>query len=92
MDRSFYVENRRALYARIPGDARIGAFAGEAPRRTADAFYGFFANRNFAYLTARGCPTRRSSCSWPKSGARMCGRPSSSCRRTPTWSAGTVAA
>ncbi len=56
MDRSFYVENRRALYARIPGDALIVAFAGEAPRRTADAFYGFFANRNFAYLTGAGLP------------------------------------
>ena len=56
MDKSFYMENRRALYARIPGDALILSFAGEALRRTADAFHGFFANRNFAYLTGAGLP------------------------------------
>ena len=56
MDKSFYVENRRALYARIPGDALILSFSGSALRRTADAFHGFFANRNFAYLTGVGLP------------------------------------
>jgi Xaa-Pro aminopeptidase len=56
MDRSFYVDNRRALYDLILGDALIVLFSGAAPRRTADAFYGFFANRNFAYLTGLGLP------------------------------------
>lgn len=56
MEKAFYIENRRALYDRIPGDALIVAFAGEAPRRTADAYYPFFANRNFAYLTGAGVP------------------------------------
>lgn len=54
MDKTFYIENRRALYDRIPGDALIVVFAGEALRRTADAYHGFFANRNFAYLTGVG--------------------------------------
>jgi len=54
MDRSFYQENRQALYNQIDGDGLIVLFAGEAPRKTADAFYGFFANRNFAYLTGVG--------------------------------------
>ena len=54
MDKSFYIENRRALYDRIPGDALIVSFAGEALRRTADAYHAFFANRNFAYLTGVG--------------------------------------
>jgi len=56
MDKSFYIENRRALYDRIPGDALIVVFAGEALRRTADATHAFFANRNFAYLTGAGLP------------------------------------
>ncbi len=56
MDRSFYIENRRALYDLVSGDALIVLFSGCAPRRTADAFYGFFANRNFAYLTGLGLP------------------------------------
>lgn len=56
MDQSFYVENRKALYGRIPEDALIVCFSGEALRRTADAYHGFFANRNFAYLTGAGLP------------------------------------
>ena len=60
MDRSFYADNRRALYELIPGDALIVLFSGCAPRRSADAFYGFFANRNFAYLTGLGLPNAQS--------------------------------
>lgn len=54
MNRSFYMQNRRELYARIPDDALIVLFAGEAPRQSADAYYPFFANRNFVYLTGAG--------------------------------------
>lgn len=56
MDKSFYIGNRKALYQRIPGDALIVSFSGAPLRRTADAFHGFFANRNFAYLTGVGLP------------------------------------
>jgi Xaa-Pro aminopeptidase len=42
---------RNRLYAHLkPGEAMI-LFAGKAPRKTADARYPFFANRNFFYLT-----------------------------------------
>lgn len=42
---------RSQFYTHLqPGEALI-LFAGSAPRKTADAFYPFFANRNFYYLT-----------------------------------------
>lgn len=51
MDKSFYIENRRELYRRVGRDAIIVLLAGHAPRRSADAYYGFYCNRNFAYIT-----------------------------------------
>ncbi|MGI6183756.1 MAG: aminopeptidase P N-terminal domain-containing protein [Candidatus Fimadaptatus sp.] len=51
MDKSFYIENRADLYSRVGNDAIIVMLAGHAPRRSADAYYGFYCNRNFAYIT-----------------------------------------
>jgi len=54
MDRSFYIGNRKALYALLPENFLLILFAGHAPRKTADEYYPFFANRNFVYLTGVG--------------------------------------
>lgn len=51
MDKSFYIGNRADLYSRVGNDAIIVMLAGHAPRRSADAYYGFYCNRNFAYIT-----------------------------------------
>lgn len=51
LPRSFHRGNRQELYAKLPENSAIVLFAGEAPRRSADQKYGFFANRNFVYLT-----------------------------------------
>lgn len=51
MDKSFYIGNRADLYSRVENDAIIVMLAGHAPRRSADAYYGFYCNRNFAYIT-----------------------------------------
>lgn len=51
MDRSFHMENRRELYASQPDGTMFLFFAGQAPHQSADAYYPFFANRNFVYLT-----------------------------------------
>ena len=48
---TFYAENRSALAAQLPDGAAFVSFAGTAPRQSADAYYPFFANRNFVYLT-----------------------------------------
>lgn len=50
MESSFYVENRRALLARMEHSLAV-VFSGEAPRKTNDEYYPFFTNRNFIYLT-----------------------------------------
>lgn len=51
MDKSFYIANRKELYSRVGENALIVLLAGHAPRRSADAYYNFYCNRNFAYVT-----------------------------------------
>lgn len=54
MDKSFYVENRRALYDAMPDASILAVFAGAPIRKTADEYYPFFPHRNFVYLTGLG--------------------------------------
>lgn len=51
MEKSFHSENRRKLYAMMEKDALLVLFAGEEIRRSADAYYPFYADRNYVYLT-----------------------------------------
>ena len=51
LPKSFHMENRKALYGMLPEDSVLVLMAGRAPRQSADQMYGFFANRNFVYLT-----------------------------------------
>lgn len=51
LPKSFYEENRRQLLDMLPVDSVAVVLAGAAPRQSADAYYPFFANRNFLYLT-----------------------------------------
>ena len=51
LPKSFYEENRRQLWEALPENSAVAVFAGQAPRQSADAYYPFFANRNFLYLT-----------------------------------------
>ena len=51
MDRSFYEENRRALYTSLTPGSALVMFSGHAPRKTADEMYPFFADRSFVYFT-----------------------------------------
>ena len=51
MDRSFYEENRKALYASLTPGSALVMFSGHAPRKTADEMYPFFADRSFVYFT-----------------------------------------
>lgn len=51
MERAFHIENRKALYDIIKEPSLVIMFSGNAPRKTADEFYPFFANRNFVYMT-----------------------------------------
>lgn len=48
---SCHIENRRRLKDSMSRHAVAVFAAGKAPRRTADEYYQFFANRNFYYLT-----------------------------------------
>lgn len=48
---TFYRQNRQELYAKLPEGSALVLFAGCAPRQSADAYYPFFTNRNFLYLT-----------------------------------------
>ena len=50
MEGSHQVRRKRFYQNLDPGEALI-LFAGSAPRKTADASYRFFGNRNFHYLT-----------------------------------------
>jgi len=54
MNSSFHAANREALYNSLSDGTLLLSFAGEAPRLSADAYYPFFANRNFVYLTGLG--------------------------------------
>jgi len=51
MNASFYLQNRAELQARLETGAMYIVSSGEAPRRTNDEYYPFFADRNFVYLT-----------------------------------------
>jgi Xaa-Pro aminopeptidase len=51
MDCEFFQSNRRRLIAGLPDRSLLVLFSGKAPRRTADSYYEFFADRNFVYLT-----------------------------------------
>lgn len=51
MDKSFHVENRRRLWELLPPGSLLAVFSGEELRKSADAYYLFFADRNFLYLT-----------------------------------------
>ena len=51
MEKYFHVDNRRRLYDTLPDGSLVVLFGGNAPKQSADAFYPFFANRNFVYLT-----------------------------------------
>lgn len=51
LPKSFYQENRCQLLDMLPDHSAAVFFAGTAPRQSADAYYPFFANRNFLYLT-----------------------------------------
>jgi len=48
---SFFQENRQTLYHSLEDGTLLVIFAGQEPRQSADAYYPFFCNRNFAYLT-----------------------------------------
>jgi len=51
MERSFYIQNRQRLFNEMPDGAVAVFFSGEAPRKTADSYYTFFADRNYLYLS-----------------------------------------
>lgn len=51
MERSFYTGNRAALYEKIQPGTLVLFFSDEEIRKSADANYLFFADRNFVYLT-----------------------------------------
>lgn len=51
MDREFYRGNRKRLYANMEPGTVLVLFAGLELRKSADADYLFYANRNFVYLT-----------------------------------------
>jgi len=51
MKKTFHMDNRKALYNSIKQPSLIIMFSGRAPRKTADEYYPFFANRNFVYIT-----------------------------------------
>ena len=51
LPKAFYEENRRRLLETLPENSVAVLFAGHAPRQSADAYYPFFANRNFLYRT-----------------------------------------
>lgn len=51
MEKTFHIENRKAMYGSIKEPSLVIMFSGHAPRKTADEYYPFFANRNFVYMT-----------------------------------------
>lgn len=58
MEKSFYSENRKTLYQNLDTGSLAVLFSGQAPRKTADEYYPFYANRNFVYMTGveqNGC-------------------------------------
>ena len=51
MDKEFHIGNRQRLYAQREPESLLVLFAGKQIRRSADAYYPFYADRNFVYLT-----------------------------------------
>lgn len=51
MKKEFYAGNRKRLYDLLEPESLLVMFAGAEIRRSADAFYPFYADRNFVYLT-----------------------------------------
>lgn len=51
MDAPIYPTRRRQFYQRLQEGEALILFAGSPPRKSADAHYPFFTNRNFFYLT-----------------------------------------
>lgn len=56
MEKTFHIDNRKALYNSIKEPSLVIMFSGHAPRKTADEDYPFFANRNFVYMTGVESP------------------------------------
>lgn len=51
MEKEFHIGNRRRLYDMLPPNSLLVLFAGTEIRKSADACYLFYADRNFVYLT-----------------------------------------
>ena len=51
MEKEFHIGNRARLYAMLENSSLLLLFAGAEIRRSADAYYPFYADRNFVYLT-----------------------------------------
>jgi Xaa-Pro aminopeptidase len=51
MDKTFHINNRRAISAQMAAGDIMLFFSGESLHKTADEDYPFFTNRNFLYLT-----------------------------------------
>ena len=51
MEKEFHAGNRERLYAMLEPESLLVLFAGTEIRKSADAVYPFFADRNFVYLT-----------------------------------------
>ena len=51
MEKIFYTENRRKLYDMLEPQSLLVLFAGLPIRKSADACYPFYADRNFVYFT-----------------------------------------
>lgn len=51
MNKDFYFGNRKKLYTMLQPGSLLVLFSGKEIRKSADAYYLFYANRNFIYLT-----------------------------------------
>ena len=51
MNKEFHIGNRQKLYTMLQPGSLMVLFSGSEIRKSADAYYLFYANRNFVYLT-----------------------------------------
>ena len=51
MEKTFYIGNRKKLYDILEAESLLVLFAGIPIRKSADAYYPFYADRNFVYFT-----------------------------------------
>ena len=51
MNKEFHIGNRQRLYTMLQPGSLMVLFSGDEIRKSADAYYLFYANRNFVYLT-----------------------------------------